>query len=277
MDGAAGFSWLDWGWHPDVLIGVLLFQGAYLLAVGPLRERYGWADGIERRQVFTFTLGVLALFLALHSPLHELSDNHLFFAHMVQHLVLILVVPPLLLAGTPPWLLRPFLRFPLVTPVARLVTFPVTAFVMFNLVLVLWHFPEFYDLALERHNLHIVEHLMFLVAATVAWWPVLSPLPELPKLPYPLQMLYLFFQSLPMGFLGAILTFATHVVYEGYVADPRLWGISPLADQQMGGLIMKVGGGVGFLAAASVIFFIWFNREESAKEPLLEERRARYQ
>ena len=277
VDRAVGFSWLDWDWHPDALIVEFLLLGVYLLGIGPWRQRYGWAERVESRHVALFATGMGVLFLAEHSPLLVLSEVYLFSAHMLQHLLLILVVPPLLLAGTPPWLLRPFLRLPLVMPVVRLVTLPVIAFVAFNLVLVLWHFPEFYDLTLLHHNVHLLEHATLMGTALITWWPVLSLMRELPRLSYPLQMLYLFLQTLPMGFLGAVLVFSTGAIYEGYTAAPRLWGVSPLVDQQIGGLLMKVGGGLGFLAALTVVFFIWFAREESSEQPLLVEREARYQ
>ncbi len=271
MEGAVEFSWLDWHLHPDVLAFELIVLGAYLLGVGPLRRRYGWAEQVDRRRLALFLLGMLTLALAEHSPLHALSD-YLFSAHMFQHLLLMLVMPPLLLAGTPPWLLRPLLRPPAVMAGARFLTHPVVAFASFNLVMVLWHFPEYYTTVLESESVHFLQHVLLVGTALLAWWPILSPLRELPRLSYPLQMLYLFLQSLPMGFLGAVLTFSTYPVYHTYALTPRVWGVSPLVDQQIGGLLMKVGAGFGFLAALAVVFFIWFTKEQSSKEPLQVER-----
>ena len=272
MDEVVRFSWLYWGWHLDTLVVELLLLTGYLLLVWPLRRRYKWAERVEPRHIAFFLLGMLILFLAENGPLHVLSEEYLFSAHMMQHLLLILVVPPLLLAGTPPWIFRLFLRVPLVMPLARVATFPLVAFIAFHLVVVVWHFPEFYDLTLVYHNVHLLEHVMLMGAALLVWWPVLSCLAELPRLSYPLQMVYLFALSLPMGFLGAVLVFSTTVLYGGYATGPYLWGISPLLDQQIGGLLMKVGGGLGFLAALGVVFFIWFAREESSEKPLQIER-----
>jgi putative membrane protein len=273
-DGVAGVSWLSWSWHPEALAFELLLLGVYLLGVGPLRRRYGWAEEVDRRQVRLFLMGLLVLALSEHSPLHALSERYLFSAHMLQHLLLILVVPPLLMTGTPSWLLRPLLRPAPVRLVARLFTHPVVAFLAMNLMMVLWHFPEYYSLALEDHGAHFLQHAIFVGTSVLAWWPVLSPLPELPRLSYPLQVLYLFLESLPMGFLGAVLTFTTHPLYEVYALAPRVWGMTPLVDQQIGGLLMKVGGGLGFLIPAAVLFFLWFAREQTAKEPLRVEREA---
>ena len=267
-----GFSWTDWHGHPSVLIGLLLLQGAYLFAVGPLRRRTEWRlltdFPVTRSQVVSFTLGALAIFLALHSPLHELSDRYLFSAHMVQHLLLMLVAPPLLVLGIPTWLLRWPLRFPLIWHGARFLTRPLVALLLFSAILGLWHLPTLYDVTLRQHNIHMLEHLMFMVAAVLMWWPILSPLPELPRLAYPLQMLYLFVLSLLPAVVGAIITFSGDVLYGFYAEAPRVWGISPLLDQQMGGLIMKVGGSLVFWLALVIIFFKWFDREEAAaREP----------
>lgn len=267
---AAGFqevlSWWEWHFHPDVILGVLLLEGAYLLGVGPLRQRYGWAAYVENRQVMMFSLGVLVLFVVLTSPIHHLSDNFLFSAHMVQHMLMILLIPPLLLAGTPGWLLRPLIRQPQVLAVGRFLTHPVIALLLFSFVLSVWHLPDLYDLTLRNHGAHILEHLLFISTAVIMWWPVLSPMPELPRANPPIQMLYLFFLSLPPGFIGAAITFSPDILYEWYGTVPRLWGISALADQQIGGLIMKIPGALTFLGVLCVVFFVWFNQEERSEQ-----------
>lgn len=228
-----------------------------------MRRRYGWAACFPTRQAVCFSLGVLVIYVALSSPLHELSDNFLFSAHMVQHLLLILLMPPLLLWGTPPWLLRPLLRSPRLQQGARFITSPLVAFILFSSVFSVWHLPALYDLTLRNHSVHILEHLLFMITALVMWWPVLGRLPELPRPSYPIQILYLFFLSLPPGFLGAVITFSRDVLYPWYGEVPRLWGISALTDQQIGGLIMKIPGALVFMAALAIVFFTWFKREES--------------
>ena len=268
-EASVTFSWTDWHWHPEVLIGLVLLEDVYLLGVGPLRRHYHWAEGVDVRQVATFSLGVLVLFLALQSPLHDLSDEYLFSAHMVQHLLMMMLAAPLLLLGTPGWLLRPLLGLTPVARAARLLTFPLVVFAAFNAVLLGWHLPEAYDLTLRNHSVHILEHLMFLAVGVLAWWPIMSPLPQLPRLVPPVQMLYLFAQSVPMGILGAVITFAPDVLYPWYEAAPRVWDISPIVDQQIGGVIMKTAGSLVFLLALSIVFFTWVSREEA------EERRGR--
>ncbi len=266
----AALSWWEWHFHPDIILGVLLLEGIYLLGIGPLRRRYGWGVAAENRQVVLFSMGVLVLFVTLTSPIHHLSDNFLFSAHMVQHLLLILVMPPLLLAGTPGWLLRPLVGSPQVLAVGRFLTHPVIAFFIFNSVLSVWHLPGLYDLTLRNEGAHIAEHLLFIAAAVIMWWPVLSPLPELPRASYPIQMVYLFSLSIPPGFIGAAITFSKEVLYPWYGTVPRLWGISALADQQIGGLIMKIPGALTFLGALTIVFFTWFNQEERGEGQVAE-------
>jgi putative membrane protein len=208
-------------------------------------------------QLLSFISGLLVLFLALNGPLHDLSDDYLFSAHMVQHLVLTMLVPPLLIAGIPGWMLRPALRVPGVYAVARRISTGRAAFAIFSVTMVAWHIPLLYNLAMEHHPIHIVEHLCFLVAATIMWWPIMSTLPELPRLSYPAQLLYVFLLMSPMMMVSAFITYADHVLYPFYAGAPRIWPITALEDQRIGGLIMWIPGGLIFVAVLSVIFFKW--------------------
>ncbi|MBI4339084.1 MAG: cytochrome c oxidase assembly protein [Chloroflexi bacterium] len=258
----ASFSWLQWHFHPDVILGVLLLEGVYLLGVGPLRRRYGWGGEVEAKKVAWFTAGVVVVYVALTSAIHELANSYLFSAHMVQHLLLVLVAPPMLLVGTPGWLLRPLVKRRTVQQVGRFLTHPLAAFLVFNGVLGVWHLPFLYDLTLRSHMPHVVEHLLFIAGAVVAWWPILSPVPEVPRASYPIQTLYLFAMSLPMGIIGAAITFSPNVLYPWYDTVPRLWHLSVNQDQQIGGLIMKIPGALFYLVYMTAIFFAWFNKDE---------------
>ncbi len=266
MDDVAGTIWTHWHAHPDALIGLAALQGAYLLGVGPLRERYGLADEIEPRQIATFTAGVLVIFVSLVSPLHVLSDQYLFSAHMLQHVMLTLIAPPLLIIGTPDWLLRPLLRPNLVFRMARLFTHPILAFATFNIIFSLWHIPSLYNLSVTNHGVHIGEHLLFIATAVLMWWPLTSRMPELPRINYPLQMAYLFLLSVAQIIVFAAIVFASEPLYEWYVNAPRMWNLPPLADQQIGGIIMKIGGAILFLTLFVIIFFRWFNEEEEKRK-----------
>lgn len=217
----------------------------------------------SRRQVASFAAALLVLGVALNGPLHNLSDYYLFSAHMVQHLVLMLLFPPLLLYGTPAWVVRPLVRPDWVRRVATAITRPLPAAAIFTAPTALWHFPVFYEAALRNHNLHILQHLVFLVTAVLMWWPILSPMPELPRLSYPGQMLYLFLLGIPMSVMGALITLAGDALYPFYTTAPRVWGLAPLVDQQIGGLIMWVPGGLTFWVVMTVVWFRWSRREET--------------
>ncbi len=206
----------------------------------------------------SFFAGLAVLFAALTGPVHDLSDYYLFSAHMVQHMLLAFAMPPLLLHGTPGWMLRALLRHPRLLRLGRALTRPIGAFAVFNLILVAWHLPPLYNLAMEQHPVHIVEHLMIMAGSVILWWPVLSPLPELPRAAYPVQLLYLFVVGLPMVMVAIFITMADSILYPYYAAAPRVWEpLTPRADQHLGGLIMWIPGGLVFLAALSVVFFRW--------------------
>ena len=262
MEDSIGSLWTHWHGHPDVLIGLAAFEAFYLLGVGPLRERYGLAASVEPIKVATFTAGVLVIFVALVSPLHELSDKYLFSAHMLQHILLTLVAPPLLIKGIPPWLLRPLLRPVLAYRAARMATHPILAFALFNIVFSLWHMPTLYNLSMTNHGVHVFEHLIMMATAVLMWWPITSSMPELPRLSYPLQMIYLFMLSIAQIIVFAPVTFSKEPLYEWYVNAPAIWSVPTLVDQQIGAIIMKMGGGAIFLVLIVVAFFKWYHREE---------------
>ena len=246
------------GLHPSVVLGLVLLGGLYV---------YWGGLKAARNQVASFAGALIVLLAALNGPLHDLSDCCLFSVHMGQHLVLTLLFPPLLLYGTPAWVVRPVLRPRWVRALAGVVTRPLVAAALFTGPIVLWHVPRFYEAALRHHNLHILQHLVFLATAVVMWWPILSPVPELPRMPYPGQMLYLFLLGIPMSVTGALITLSDRVLYPFYAAAPRVWGIGALADQQIGGLLMWVPGGLVLWLAMTVVWFRWAAAEADATLP----------
>jgi putative membrane protein len=252
----------SWNWEPSILIGLGAQIGAYLACVGPLRARFPGSAPVAPARVQTFLLGSLVLFIALVSPLDTLGDRYLLSAHMVQHMLITLVAPPLLLIGTPSWLFRPLLRVPFALPIGRFLTNPLFAFLVYNLTFSIWHVPRYYEATLQSLPIHVLEHIMFLATATLTWWPVFSPMVELPRLPDPVQCLYLFFESIPPTILGALITFSDAILYPTYARAPRVWGLSPEVDQQAAGLIMWIPGALVFLLVLTVVFFRWLNRDE---------------
>jgi putative membrane protein len=229
-----------WDWEPSVVIGCAALAIAFLVLT---RGR--------RRNVWYFLAGVLALLLDLVSPLDVLGDQYLFSAHIVQHLVLAMVVPPLLIAG------MPSLRLPEVSaPVSWLLAAGAMVF---------WHIPAAFNAALANDGLHIVQHLSFLVTGAIFWW-------TLRRLPPLAAISYLFGSCLICGVLGAALTFARPGLYPAYLnPEDRLgllpliregWGLDPKTDQQLGGLLMWVPGCFVYLSAILMTVARWYGMKE---------------
>ena len=254
----ANLSWWRWSIHPSTVIGIAALGALYIWGSVRLRQQ-----PTTSQKIF-FAAGLLVMFASLNGPVHDLSDDYLFSAHMVQHLLLTLAVPPLLLAGTPGWLLRPVLSRKYVAPIVRRLTRAPMAFVIFNLTIAVWHLPPFYNAAMAHHSLHIVEHLTFMAAAVLMWWPLLSQLPEFPRLAYPGQMLYSFLMSIPMSIVAVYIAMADHVLYPAYSAAPRILPLTPLEDQLLGALIMWIPGGLIFMIIMTVVFFKWNARGEDS-------------
>lgn len=259
---------MDWyGYTPplSIIVGLIGLQVVYMLCVGPYRDRIPGSRPVPARKCVAFSAGVLVLFVALATPLDTIGDEYLFTAHMVQHLLLTLGAAPLLLLGLPGWLLRDLLAETHLTGFVRWARHPLVAFFGFNVVFSLAHVPSFYELTLANLPLHAAEHLVFVGTAMLMWMPVLSPVPDIVP-PYPElgQVLYLFLQTVPASLLGALLSTTSSAFYPTYVLAPRITALSPIDDQQLGGLLMWVGGGVYFLIATGVVFFAWASREEAA-------------
>jgi putative membrane protein len=180
--------------HPDVWALVIVLVGGYVTALRVLGPRFaptGRPHASGRRQA-VFFLGVLALWIGADWPVHDLSEDFLFSVHMVQHMLFTFVAPPLLLLGLPPWLLRALLRPPALMSALRVLTRPVVALLVFNAVIAITHWPALVDASLRSEVVHFTIHLVLFTTATLMWWPVVAPLPELATLTEPAKMFYLF-------------------------------------------------------------------------------------
>ncbi len=254
--------------HAESFVAAGVLLGAWAAAWRHRRQRP--PAGLA----FAFAAGLFVGLAAVNGPLHDLAEHALFSAHMVQHLLLMLVVPPLLLAGTPGWMidagLARVLRPPSVQRVARAITHPGPALGLYTAALVVWHLPGPFDRALAAPGWHAVEHLALVGAATLAWWPVLSPSRMLPPLHYGAQLLYLFVFGMPMTVVAAMITGAEQVLYPFYAEAARSLGGDALADQRLGGILMWVPSGVVPLAAFTVVFFRWAAAEADSFDDGLE-------
>jgi putative membrane protein len=257
----SGWFSMAWHWHPSVIVGCVA------LLVG-----YGYLIGYRRSVLaLSFSLGVVVLFVALLSPLHTLGDSYLFSAHMAQHLLLVQVVAPLLLMGVPAEALRPLWASPSLRRMERVLGRPLVAWSVGVWTMWIWHLPFLYNAALAYELVHVLEHLCFLGSALIFWWPLLnlSPRPQLAAIP---ALAYLFTAMAAGSVLGMILTFAQPGLYPEYL-DPidtlgilpmirGEWGLSPAADQQLGGLLMWMPGGLAYLCAMLGVLARWFEAEK---------------
>lgn len=260
-----------WHPHPDVWLLLVVLGGGYAWAVrrvGP-RKVHPIERAVSRRQVLAFGAGLLTIWIAADYPIHDISEGYLYSVHMVQHLLLSLVAPPLLLMGTPDWLLRSLLGRPGIA-VARFLTRPLIALVLFNTAIAVSHIPRVVELTATSEPFHFGAHAVLVGTALCMWSPVVNPLIELPKLAYPQRMFYLFLQSLVPTVPASFLTFGHTVLYKPYADGPGLWGISALTDQRAAGLLMKIAGGAILWTVIAWYFFKWYSLEEREKVDVLQ-------
>lgn len=268
--------------HPEVwlLVAALIGLGYYAARViGP--AAVGGAGGaggaggpvVTRNQKLCFAAGVALLWLAADWPMHDVAEEYLYSVHMVQHLLISFVVPPLLLLAMPGWLARlVVLDASRSAAVLRRLTHPIAAGVIFNAVQGLVHWGAVVELSARNGPFHYLVHLVVFFTALLMWFPVVGPLKEM-HLSEPGKMIYLFLMSVVPTVPAAWLTFAEGSVYPVYDHPIRLWGISVTADQQAAGAVMKVLGGAYLWTLIGIRFFRWSAAQRRLDE---QDRRARF-
>lgn len=265
------FSRLFTGWEFDIFfLGPLaLVVWGYWSGVRHVNRKHPLSP-VPRRRVVFFGLGVLALILAISSPM-AVYDTDLFAAHMWQHMLLTLVAPPLLLLGAPITLaLRassPRVRRQYLLPIlhsfpVKALAFPVVAWIIFAATMWGSHFLPIFNAALENIWLHRLEHFWYVSAALLFWWPVVGADPSPWRMPHPIRMLYVFLQMPQNSFLALAIYSASTPLYPHYESLGRTWGPTPLFDQQLAGVTMWVFGDMLFLVALGFIAYGWVKAEE---------------
>jgi cytochrome c oxidase assembly factor CtaG len=254
-------------WDPD--LSVLLGCAALLIGCWAM---YRSEPGRAR----WFIGGIGVILLALISPLDTLGDEYLFSAHMLQHLLLVLAMPPLLLLGLTAGFARHVVEYRPLGAIEAVLGNPLVAVLLGLGLLTVWHVPLLFDAALDNEYLHILEHLCLMVSATIFWWPIVSPLPEC-RLAPPLTLLYLLAAAIGSSLLGIWLTFAPTELFAPYLHPQdslrildllRIrWGLTPVVDQQIGGLLMWVGGGFVFVSVMAVQVVRWLGAVDEEVAP----------
>ena len=254
----------SWTWPPFIIIPLLLSAALYAAGVIRMWPRNLHA-GLGWKPIACFACGWLSLLAALDSPIHELSEQ-LFSVHMVQHEILMLVSAPLLLLGRPSlvfvWALPE--RWRRIAPLAShwairtpwaLISAPVVAWSLHAIALWLWHAPVLFDATLRSDAVHAAQHISFFASALLFWWTLLGE--HRSRLGDGAAILYVFTTGVHMSLLGALLTFASRPWYPAYTLTAPFWHLSPLEDQQLGGLIMWIPAGTILFVATLFLLHRW--------------------
>jgi putative membrane protein len=241
--------------NPEVYLLVVFLIGAYVYSmriIGPRAVPAG-EPIVTRTNVGCFVGAMTLLFAASTWPIHQIGEDYLYSAHMLQHMMLTYFMPPLLLLATPTWLMRLLVGTGRTWRVVTFMTKPVVAAVVFNAVVMVTHIPPVVNASVQTAPLHYSLHLLLVLTAVLMWTPVVGPFHEL-RISDAAKPIYLFLQSVVPTVPAGWLTFAEGVVYKHYNQPVRVWGISPTDDQQLAGAIMKIGGSI-FLWALVVFYF----------------------
>jgi putative membrane protein len=219
---------------------------------------------LSRMNQITFPMAMVTLWVASDWPLHDISEDYLYSAHMIQHMMLSYFLPPLALMATPTWLARVLLGDGALYRVVRFMSKPIFAGVVFNGMVMILHIPLLVNASLENGALHYSLHVLVVTTSLLMWMPVCGPISEF-RMGVAGAMIYLFLQSVVPTIPAAWLTFAEGIVYTEYDRPLRLWGISAVQDQQLAGAVMKIAGGFFLWGIVIYLFFTKFAvRDDSA-------------
>jgi putative membrane protein len=266
-----GDLWHTWSFDPLVVVSLVSCAAVYVIGVTKLWKSTGTGRAVSGWEAAAFVGGWLSLVLALVSPLHPWGEV-LFSAHMTQHEILMLVSAPLLVLSRPIvatlWAMPTGWRMPtrrvvkssLFAAVWHFVTNPFAAWAIHFAALWMWHIPLLFQATLESDVVHTLQHASFFGSALLFWWAVIGA-PQ-GAASYGAGILYLFTTSIHSGILGAFLTFTGRVWYPVYSGSTVSWGLTPIEDQQLGGLIMWVPAGLVYIVAALFMFAGWLRESE---------------
>jgi putative membrane protein len=253
-----------WAFHAhfDVLAVMATIVVAWVQGVRLLGPRYAPAGQpfVTTKQKVLFGLGAFTMFASTSWPMHDIAEDYLFSVHMAEHFILTLIAVPLMLVGTPAWLLSWVVRP--VQPFARWLIRPVPASILYNGVFAVSHAAVFVNYTSSHELAHFAAHTVLVLSAAVMWLPVCHQLPELKPMSAPVRMVYLFAQSLLPNVPAAFLAFAEVALYSWYVDAPRISSLTAVEDQQLAGALMKVCGTLLLWSIIVVQFFRWYQATE---------------
>lgn len=251
-----------WRPHWDVWALLVILAFGYWFAERRIRPHLGAAPA-SRRQRLAWYGGLAVMWVASDWPVHDIAEETLFTFHMVEHMLIGYVVPPLLLLGMPRWMADLTLGHPRVAPLLRPLAHPVSAFFLFNSAIILVHWPQLVAVQNSNELAHFLIHVGLFATGVLLWLPVFTPTPALRALSRPMRMLYLFANTILPTIPAAFLTFGRTPLYPMYGDGPAAWGITQLDDQTIAGIVMKLAGGFYLLGIIAVMWFRWIREERS--------------
>lgn len=283
------FDLADFGftalWNPNMIIFVFILGGLYFLMIGPFRKDIPDAEPVSPRQPILFALGLILLYIGIGSPLYLMS-HILFSFHMVKMVVVYLMVPPLLILGTPTWLLQIMLKPKPIRKAFNFFTRSFVSVVFFNALFSFYHIPLIFDTLSTDQFLEAVYGVILFIASIIMWWPILSPLPDQEKLSDLKKIAYIFIDGALLTPACALIIFSDSALYKTYT-DPEIWAktigfclpsdsnlnmdlivsqyfnfMPPQQDQQLGGVLMKVLQEFIYGSILAYVFFRWVKKEK---------------
>lgn len=270
-------------WSPVFLTVTVVLSAVYLAVTGPLRHRFRNSAPFPWYKRLSFVTGLFAFYLGFGGPVYLIG--HLMFSfHMFKMALVYFIAPPLLLFGTPAWIIRPLFQYRLSKLIAKIVMHPFAALFVFNLFVSLYHLPDIFDYLMANYTVHVSYQAFLFIAALFMWWQILTPLTEYDGLSEIKKIAYVFANSALLLPACALIIFADHMIYATYT-NPELWStalgyclpagtpvspdlfhmfnlLSPMEDQQLGGIVMKLTQELVFMIVLGYIFYHWVQKEK---------------
>lgn len=247
--------------HLDVWFIAFLWCGAYWMAFTRIAPRLGQPTRPSTPQFLSHCGAIVTFLLGSLWPVHDVGEKSLYFVHMAQHIAFINIMALFIVMSIPSWLARWILVRKRILPVVRKATRFLPATILFNVLIVVFHWPAFVTLTVHNGLIHFLAHFVMVICFVVIWMVIVSPAPEIRRSTPIVQMLFLFLQSVIPTIPASFLTFGSKPLYKVYVDLPKLYSLSALDDQRIAGLVMKLVGGLLLWGVIAVIFFQWSSNE----------------
>lgn len=247
------------------LLGILTIIGVlYLLLTGSFNYLVGNVKPVSFKQKSFFLLGLFLTIITIGGPLHLIGHHYLFSVHMLQQAMLFMVIVPLLMLGIPSEIFQLIVKKPVMKRGITFLTHPIFSILFFNGLFSIYHFPLIFDSVMANHTLFNIVHIILLVGAVLMWWSLLSPLPDINRLTDLSRIGYIFMSGALITPVCALIIFSSTPMYNAYTDVPQLISfLTPIEDQRLGGIVMKLIQEGVFITSIAIIFFKWARKERS--------------